>query len=76
MRRGFPVAICWLALLPASAAQPLWHLVWRDAFNGPPGTPPDPSKWVYDLGGGEGGNEELEVYTDSRGNSLEGGAAW
>ena len=73
MRTGFPVAICWLALLPASAAPPLWHLVWSDEFDGPPGTPPDPSKWVYDLGGGGWGNQELEIYTDSRGNSLEDG---
>src|ERR1700677_2519382 len=73
MRTGLSVAICWLALLPASAAPPLWHMVWSDEFNGPPGTPPDPSKWVYDLGGGGWGNQELEVYTDNRGNALQDG---
>jgi beta-glucanase (GH16 family) len=73
MRTGLRAAICWLVLLPASAAPPLWHLVWSDEFNGPPGAPPDPSKWAYDLGGGGWGNRELEVYTDSRGNSLQDG---
>ena len=70
MRRALSVAICWLALWPASAAPPKWRLVWSDEFNGPPGAPPDPAKWSYDIGGGGWGNHELQVYTDSRGNSL------
>jgi beta-glucanase (GH16 family) len=41
-----------------------------DEFNGPAGIAPDPSKWSYDLGGGGWGNDELEVYTDSRANSF------
>ena len=73
MRPGLCAAICWIALLPAVAAPPSWRLVWSDEFNGPPGTPPDPAKWVYDLGGGGWGNQELEVYTDSRANSLQDG---
>jgi beta-glucanase (GH16 family) len=63
-------AVCLLALLPASAAPPAWRLVWSDEFNGAPGSPPDPSKWAFDLGGGGWGNQELEVYTDSRANSY------
>ena len=73
MRTGLGATICLLALLPASAAPPLWRLVWSDEFNGAPGTPPERAKWVYDLGGGGWGNQELEVYTDSRGNSLQDG---
>ena len=46
------------------------HLIWSDDFDGPPGSPPDPAKWVYDLGGDGWGNHELEVYTDNRGNSY------
>jgi beta-glucanase (GH16 family) len=46
------------------------QLIWSDEFNGAPGSPPDPTKWVYDLGGGGWGNQELEVYTDNRGNAY------
>jgi len=62
-------AILFAAALPAAAAQ-AGKLIWSDEFNGPRGSPPDPAKWVYDLGGGGWGNQELEVYTDSRGNSY------
>ena len=58
---------CCIALLPSSAQER--GLIWSDEFNGAPGSPPDPSKWVYDLGGDGWGNQELEVYTDNRGNS-------
>jgi beta-glucanase (GH16 family) len=40
-------------------------LVWSDEFNGPANTPPDLTKWTYDLGGGGWGNDELEIYTQS-----------
>ena len=40
---------CLVALLPA--APPDRQLIWSDEFNGAPGSPPDPAKWVYDLGG-------------------------
>lgn len=38
-------------------------LVWSDEFDGPDGSAPDPGKWVFDLGGGGWGNQELETYT-------------
>jgi len=63
----FAIAAC-LALLPSAAAQSR-QLIWSDEFNGAPGSPPDPAKWVYDLGGDGWGNHELEVYTANRGNS-------
>jgi beta-glucanase (GH16 family) len=45
-------------------------LVWSDEFDLPTGAAPDPSKWIYDLGGGGWGNNELEIYTDARENSF------
>jgi beta-glucanase (GH16 family) len=51
-----------------------WVLAWSDEFNGPNGSAPDASKWVYDVGGGGWGNNELQTYTDHRQNSyLENG---
>ena len=38
-----------------------WTLVWSDEFTNPQ---LDTSKWVYDIGGGKWGNQELEYYTD------------
>jgi beta-glucanase (GH16 family) len=43
-------------------------LAWSDEFDGPANSPPDPSKWAYDLGGGGWGNQELETYTSSTDN--------
>src|SRR2546428_4686638 len=51
-----------------------WRLVWADEFQQADGSAPDPAKWVYDLGGGVWGNNELQIYTDRRVNSrIEGG---
>lgn len=41
-----------------------------DEFDGPAGAAPDPAKWSFDEGGGGWGNNELQVYTDSRANSF------
>jgi beta-glucanase (GH16 family) len=48
--------------LPALGATD-WKLVWSDEFNGAANTPPDATKWTYDLGGDGWGNQELEIYT-------------
>jgi beta-glucanase (GH16 family) len=45
-----------------------WELVWSDDFNGAAGSAPDASKWVFDLGGGGWGNQELQTYTSSANN--------
>jgi beta-glucanase (GH16 family) len=66
-----------VAALAALAAVPMAQqgaaqdrqLAWSDEFNGAPGSPVDPAKWVYDTGGDGWGNQELEVYTESRANS-------
>jgi beta-glucanase (GH16 family) len=47
-----------------------WRQVWNDEFDAPDGSAPDGAKWVYDIGGGGWGNEELESYTDRRENSV------
>lgn len=44
-------------------------LTWSDDFNQPVGSAPDPTRWVYDLGAGGWGNNELQTYTASRENS-------
>lgn len=40
-----------------------------DEFTGTAGAPPDPRVWSFDIGGGGWGNNEKQVYTDSRDNS-------
>jgi beta-glucanase (GH16 family) len=58
---------------PTSSATPTqqsWTLVWSDEFNGTNGSPPDAAKWVFDLGGGGWGNNELETYTSRTENAY------
>ncbi len=40
-----------------------WTLVWSDDFDGANGSLPNPTKWVFETGGGGWGNKELETYT-------------
>src|SRR6266702_2717989 len=60
----------------ANPASPKWGLTWSDEFNAPDGTPPDPKKWSFELGGKGWGNNELETYTsrplnaEQRGGNL------
>ncbi len=47
-------------------------LIWSDEFEGPAGTPPDPDRWVFDIGT-DWGNDQLEYDTDRPENvSLDG----
>jgi Beta-glucanase/Beta-glucan synthetase len=55
-----------LLMTPCVASTP----VWQDEFNQPPGSGPDPDKWVHDLGDNGWGNQERQLYTDSRENSF------
>ena len=56
---------------PAAAPDPAsWQPTWNDEFNQPDGSAPSPTKWVYNVGGGGWGNNELESYTDRRENSF------
>jgi beta-glucanase (GH16 family) len=50
---------------------PAWELTWSDEFNGPNGSPPDASKWIFDIGGNGWGNNELEYYTDRLQNAYQ-----
>ncbi len=47
-------------LLPAARLALLWH----DEFDQSRGTPPDPTRWKYDLGGQGWGNKEYQYYTN------------
>jgi uncharacterized protein (TIGR03437 family) len=62
-----------LASIMAPAQTTNWKLVWSDEFNDPAGTPPDPAKWNFDLGGGGWGNGEAETYTSSSSNVFQDG---
>lgn len=63
----------WVLALAITPALAQTHLIWEDEFDGAAGTPPDPTKWTYDLGGGGWGNGELEHYTDARVNVEQDG---
>jgi beta-glucanase (GH16 family) len=76
-RSGLPILtallLASLASLRAQAPPAVpegWTLTWSDEFDAPDGTPPDPSKWVHDLGGGGWGNEELQTYTSRPENAV------
>ena len=73
MVKAFVAAL--LILTGAARAQTAtgWQLVWSDEFNGAAGSPPDPTKWNYDLGGGGWGNGEIETYTNSTENAFQDG---
>ncbi len=52
----------------STTANPNWRLTWSDEFNGPNGTSPDPTKWVYETAGKGYDNHELETYTTAPAN--------
>ena len=51
-------------------------LVWSDEFNAAAGTPPDPTKWNMDVGGGGWGNNEWEYYTSGADNVAQDGRGY
>jgi beta-glucanase (GH16 family) len=53
-----------------STQPPSWTLTWSDDFDGENGSKPDQSRWVYDLGGGGWGNQELQTYTNRADNAA------
>ncbi|MEO3814941.1 glycoside hydrolase family 16 protein [Sphaerisporangium sp. B11E5] len=78
-----PAAGLVVAMDPAGAAVPAtpsgWSLVWADDFNGPAGSLPSSSNWIFDTGhnypGGPGnwGTGEIQRYTADPANvSLDG----
>ena len=72
MRTRF--SLLFIVLIAAVSAQTTgWQLVWSDEFNGAAGSPPDPTKWNYDLGDGGWGNGEAETYTNSSQNAFQDG---
>ena len=69
--RSLFVIALFLIFFAAVNAQP-WTLVWSDEFNGAAESPVDSAKWVFDIGGGGWGNNELEYYTNSTRNASPG----
>lgn len=64
------LAVCSLSLFSAAAQSKVgWSLVWSDEFNQPDGSSPDSAKWVFDLGAGGWGNNELQHYTSRTNNA-------
>lgn len=47
--------------------------LFKDEFNLPQGTPPDPAKWISEIGGSGWGNQELQYYTNSIENAYHNG---
>jgi len=73
--RTLPAIASVMFLAAASApSQTTWQLAWSDEFNGAANSPPDRSKWNYDLGSGGWGNNELETYTNLPENAHLDGA--
>jgi len=62
-----PTSVCRAETpIPAPSPSPealTWSLTWSDEFNGPDGSQPDPTKWVFETGGGGWGNQERQYYT-------------
>lgn len=56
-----------------------WPVVWRDEFDAPAGTAPDPANWTPEIGDGTiigkpgWGNDELQYYTDDPANAATDG---
>ncbi len=48
-------------------------ITWQDEFNAPAGAPVDRSKWRFETGGGQNGNNERQYYTDSTNNAAHDG---
>jgi beta-glucanase (GH16 family) len=66
-------------LLDGSDPTRPWELAWSDEFEGPAGTPPDPSVWTPEIGDGTAngipgwGNAERQTYTADPANlALDG----
>src|ERR1017187_6679643 len=73
MRTVIAIALAAVFAAASAPAQTAWQLVWSDEFNGPAGSPPDSTKWNYDLGGGGWGHNEAETYTNSQNKVFQDG---
>jgi len=83
-RSALPLSLSAVAALgvgPACDDAPLedratrpWQLTWADEFDAAAGTPPDPTRWVHDVGGGGWGNAQLEHDTARTDNAAHDGA--
>ena len=55
--------------IPPGGQEQTVSYAFDDEFNGPAGSPPDPSKWQHETGRWTD-NNELETYTDSTANAY------
>lgn len=58
---------------PDAAPAGGWTLRWSDEFDGPDGAGVDPTRWVYETGGGGWGNGESQNYTARTDNVVRRG---
>ena len=69
-------ALCPRSLLPQTTDEG-WDLIWREEFDGEAHAPPDPTKWIHEVGdGGKNrgwGNHELQTYSKSTANVFQDG---
>jgi len=54
--------LIFIAVLLCQGQDAKWSLVWADYFDGPAGSAPDRSKWMFDVGATGWGNDELQDY--------------
>lgn len=67
--RALQQALLGLILASPVMCHAAWQLVWSDEFTQADGSPPDSTKWGYDIGGGGWGNNELQHYTSRTNNA-------
>ncbi|MBV8551571.1 MAG: glycoside hydrolase family 16 protein [Acidobacteriaceae bacterium] len=73
MLKRLAALLAFSPLILAAHPRSNWKLIWSDEFNGAARTPPDPAKWMFDLGGDRWGNKELEIYTNAPENIAQDG---
>ena len=57
-------------IVSACASESAPGLTFEDDFSGPAGSPPDPARWLHDVGNTGYGYRQLQTYTTSRANSF------
>jgi len=65
--RTVPVPLTVVPLYPTVYSGTQWNIIWSDEFNG---TNINTKNWAFELGGGPGGNKELEYYTSNPQNAY------
>ena len=70
-RIALRVALMLLLTVLALPSFAQWTPAWSDEFDGPSGSPPNPTNWTYEIGNNNGwGNNELEIYCAAGSNTA------